>query len=79
MISIPVLLLWNVRLPLRQKLMLLAIFSLTIFVMIVAIIRVTIVQTYDRNVDMTWVYFWNNIEVTTCKCKACSIENDSSH
>lgn len=64
-ISIPVRMLWNVRLPLRQKLLLMIIFSLTVIVMIVSIIRVTIVGSSTQQPDISWVYFWSNIEMST--------------
>lgn len=64
-ISIPVRMLWNVRLPLRQKLLLMTIFSLTVIVMIVSIIRVTIVGSSTQQPDISWVYFWSNIEMST--------------
>ena len=58
--------LWHVRVPLRQKLMLIAIFSLTVIVMIVSIIRVVIVNSNKQNVDISWLYLWSNIEMATC-------------
>lgn len=63
--------LWNVRLPLRQKLLLMTIFSLTVIVMVVSIIRVAIVGSSTRSStqqpDISWVYFWSNIEMSTGK------------
>lgn len=63
--------LWNVRLPLRQKVLLMTIFSLTVIVMIVSIIRVAIVGSSTRSStqqpDISWVYFWSNIEMSTGK------------
>lgn len=58
--------LWNVRIPLRQKLILIGIFSVTIVVIIVAIIRVTIINDGNGNIDVSWVYLWSNVEVSTC-------------
>lgn len=60
--------LWNARLPLRTKAILLAIFSLTVFIMIVAVIRVTVVNSPNLPADVSWLYFWSNIEMTTCMC-----------
>lgn len=57
--------LWNVRLPLRQKLLLMTIFSLTVIVMIVSIIRVADVGSSTQQPDISWVYFWSNIEMST--------------
>lgn len=58
--------LWHVRIPLRQKLLLIGIFSVTIVVMITAIVRVAIVNSIDENADISWLYFWSNIEMATC-------------
>lgn len=63
--------LWNVRLPLRQKIMLMTIFSLTVVVMIVSIIRVTIVGLSTTNPDISWLYFWSNIEMSTAIVISC--------
>lgn len=64
-ISIPVRMLWNVRLPRRQKVLLIILFSLTVVVMIVSIIRVTIVGSETQDPDISWLYFWSNIEMPT--------------
>jgi hypothetical protein len=58
--------LWNVRVPLRQKLLLIAIFSLTFFVMVVAIVRVAVVYSRTTNADISWLYLWSNVEMATC-------------
>ena len=58
--------LWNIRVPRRQKLILMAIFSVVVVVIIVAIVRVVLVNSTQRNADITWLYFWSNIEMTTC-------------
>ena len=65
-ISIPVLMLWNVRVPLRQKVFLMAIFSVTFFVMVVAIIRVAVVYSETTNADISWLFLWSNVEMATC-------------
>lgn len=57
--------LWNVRLPRRQKVLLITLFSLTVVVMIVSIIRVTIVGSETQDPDISWLYFWSNIEMPT--------------
>ena len=57
--------LWNVRIQMRKKLALIAIFSVTIVVMVVSIIRVTVVHSANENVDISWLYFWSNIEMNT--------------
>lgn len=63
-ISIPVSLLWKIKMPLRQKLALMGIFSLTLFVVIISIVRVAVIRISDRvNVDQTWLFVWANVEM----------------
>ena len=63
-ITIPMSLLWKVRMPLRKKLALMGIFSLTVLVMIISIVRVVVVRTSDkRNADQTWLFVWANVEL----------------
>lgn len=61
--------LWNVRIPLRKKAILLGIFSLIIVVVVISIIRVRVIlgKDKDKNPDITWMYFWSNLEMATCK------------
>ncbi|KAL8919447.1 MAG: hypothetical protein Q9172_004963 [Xanthocarpia lactea] len=61
-ISIPVALLWRVRISLRRKILLLFILSLSIFTMIVCIVRVAGSQLSDGSVDSAWVTFWLHVE-----------------
>lgn len=70
-ISIPSLILWKVQIPLKRKLMLLGIFSLTVVVMAVAIIRVAVNSDNTRNAAIDWLYFWSNIEAATAIVIAC--------
>ncbi|KAL8915919.1 MAG: hypothetical protein Q9172_006562 [Xanthocarpia lactea] len=63
-ITIPVSLLWKVKMPLGQKLALMGIFSLTIFVMLISIIRVAVTKTSaTRQADQTWLFIWANVEM----------------
>lgn len=57
--------LWHVRIPLRQKLILIGIFSVTVVVMIIAIIRVTIIKPEHGYIDVSWLYVWSSVEVST--------------
>lgn len=57
--------LWHVRIPLRQKLILIGIFSVTVVVIIIAIIRVTIIKPENGYIDVSWLYLWSNVEVST--------------
>ena len=66
--------LWHVRVPMGQKLMLIGIFSLTVIVMIVAIIRVAIVNSSHKDADVSWLFFWSNIEMATCKSSCRSFD-----
>lgn len=65
-ISIPVTILRHTQIPSRKKSILLAIFSATVIIMAVAIIRVTLVkgteaQLQDASID--WLYLWSNVEM----------------
>jgi hypothetical protein len=55
--------LWKTKISLRKKLILLSIFSATIFIMIVAVIRVAVGMTYDRQINIDWLCFWSFVEV----------------
>ena len=58
--------LWKVRISIRKKLALIGIFSLTVIVMVFAIVRVGVVSTKDRIADISWLYFWSNVEMVIC-------------
>lgn len=62
-LSIPIIVLWKTRVPLRKKVILLSIFSATVFIMIVAIIRVAVDTTYDQEINIAWLCFWSFVEV----------------
>lgn len=66
-ILVPVNLLWSVRLSLRKKLALGSIFSITVFIMVFAVIRVVVVSSYSSMPDMSWLYMWSSIEQTVCE------------
>ena len=61
---LPISLLWKVQIYVRQKLLLGLVLSLTIFVIITAIVRVTVVLDQSRQLDLTWLYTWAVIEQT---------------
>ena len=61
-ISVPVLLLWNVRIGIRRKLALGGILSLSVCTMIVSIIKVAGGANVDGGVDPSWVFLWYVIE-----------------
>jgi hypothetical protein len=66
--TIPIIMLWNVRISLRKKLALIGIFSLTVIVIVFAIVRVAVVTSYTKQSDITWLYVWSNIEMSVGKC-----------
>lgn len=61
-ISVPVLLLWNVRISIRRKLALCGILCLSVCTMIVSIIKVAGANTSTGGVDSSWVLLWYEIE-----------------
>lgn len=44
---------------------LLSIFSATVIIMVVAIIRVTVDNTYGKEINIAWLCFWSFVEVDT--------------
>ncbi|MCJ1310649.1 hypothetical protein MMC25_004315 [Agyrium rufum] len=63
-ISIPIFLLWNVKITLRRKLILGAIFSLSVFMIAIAIIRVSKQRLANGTTDPVWAFFWLGIEAS---------------
>ena len=61
-ISIPILLLWNVRISIRRKLALGGILCLSVCTMITSIIKVAGAETSDGAVDSSWVLLWYDTE-----------------
>ncbi|KAJ6190495.1 hypothetical protein N7519_000516 [Penicillium mononematosum] len=70
-LSIPFLVLWKTRISLRKKLILLSIFSATNFIMVTAIIRVTVGMNYDRQMNIDWLCFWSFVEVDVAIIVSC--------
>lgn len=64
-LSIPILILWNTRISLRKKLILFSVFSATILIMVVAIIRVVVNNSLNSSVDIGWLYLWSFVEMGT--------------
>ncbi|KAI0452782.1 hypothetical protein F5B21DRAFT_526627 [Xylaria acuta] len=56
---------WRVQVPRRKKLALGGICSLTIFIIVVAIVRIT------GPPDQTWILLWSSVEMTTAIFVAC--------
>ncbi|KAJ5821824.1 uncharacterized protein N7525_011108 [Penicillium rubens] len=59
------------RISLRKKLILLSIFSATIFIMVTAIIRVAVGMDYDRQMNIDWLCFWSFVEVDVAIIVSC--------
>jgi hypothetical protein len=69
--SMPISLLWSVRVSLGRKFLLAGLFSLVLVTMVIAIIRVTVVgKGYvggNKQAEITWLYFWTFIEFAAGK------------
>ncbi|KAJ5185589.1 hypothetical protein N7491_006542 [Penicillium cf. griseofulvum] len=70
-LSIPFLVLWKTKVSLLKKLILLSIFSATIFIMIVSVIRVAVGMTYDHQINIDWLCFWSFVEVDVAIIVSC--------
>lgn len=64
-ITIPIRLLWNVRIKPRQKLGIGAFLCLSIVMVIVAIIKASGIRTSVDSFDLVWEVFWQQIEACT--------------
>lgn len=62
---IPFHILWRIQINLRQKLILGATLSLSIFMIILAIIRISKIRADKETADIIWVIFWQQIEAST--------------
>lgn len=65
MLIIPFHLLWRIQINLRQKLILGTTLCLSIFMIIIAIIRISNIQLAERIEDIVWVIFWQQVEACT--------------
>lgn len=63
-------LLWNASIDVRKKLALTGIFSLTVFIISVSIIRV-VLTTSEPGLDLTWLLLWSGLEITVAIIVAC--------
>jgi hypothetical protein len=59
------LVLWNTRIERRKKVILLSIFSATILIIVIAIVRVAIDNTLNSEINIAWLCFWSFAEVDT--------------
>lgn len=66
LITVPFVILWNVQIPRRKKVVIFGIFSATAFIIVTAIIRVTLVRGISsqmRSPSIEWLFLWSNVEV----------------
>ena len=61
-IALPLYLALKVKLPLHQRLALGAVFSLGIFVMIFAIVRIVVTNSNSSHPDPSWLNIWSQVE-----------------
>ena len=76
-LSLPFMIVWHVKIPPRKKFVLLTVFSLTVVVMVVAIVRVAVVNSPTKNPSISWLYLWSSIEMTTCMCWTFPVKSES--
>lgn len=69
-LSIPVIILWNVQIPWRNKIVLFGVFSATMLIILISIIRVALVKGIQQQLKepaIDWLYLWSAVEMATCK------------
>ncbi|KAL4907729.1 hypothetical protein BDW74DRAFT_175509 [Aspergillus multicolor] len=71
-LSIPMLILWRIQINLRKKILLTSIFSATVLIMTVAILRVTIVHFHHTVREVPWLWLWASVETGTAIIVACT-------
>lgn len=74
--SLPISILWNVRVSLKRKFQLAGLFSLVVITIVVAIVRVSVVTnsksvSQQNQVEVTWLYLWHFIESSVALLVAC--------
>ncbi|KAJ5691623.1 hypothetical protein N7488_012358 [Penicillium malachiteum] len=71
-LSVPYVILRKTQIPFRKKIILLSIFSATIVVMVVALVRVVINSSLNKNRDISWLYFWSGVEMGVAIIISCT-------
>ena len=61
-ISIPVALIWKAQLNLQRKLIIGSLLSLSVFMIVIAIVRTALASLPNGVVDTSWLFFWQGIE-----------------
>ncbi|KAI8944155.1 hypothetical protein F4801DRAFT_572741 [Xylaria longipes] len=69
--TIPISLIWNIRIRWEKKLALVTIFSLVLVTISFAIVRVVVVSALTRQPDVSWLYLWSSIEQNVAIIVAC--------
>ncbi|KAI0020445.1 hypothetical protein F4780DRAFT_372666 [Xylariomycetidae sp. FL0641] len=69
-IIIPVNIVWRARIPLKKKIALGCVCSLTALMIVVTIVRVAVGST-EQQVYITWLLLWNSVEMTLAIVVAC--------
>ncbi|KAF2806679.1 uncharacterized protein BDZ99DRAFT_448126 [Mytilinidion resinicola] len=73
--SLPISLLWSVRVSFGRKVVLAGLFSLVLITMVIAIVRVTVVSkgyvVGHRQAEISWLYFWSFTEFAVAILVAC--------
>ncbi|KAF7889869.1 uncharacterized protein EAF02_002284 [Botrytis sinoallii] len=72
-ITIPVAILWKVKITPRHRMALYGLFSLTVITMAFAIIRVAVVTAASRQPDSSWLYMWSAIEPPVAVVISCLV------
>lgn len=68
--SIPVIILWNVQIPWRNKIVLFGVFSATMLIILISIIHVALVKGTQQQLKepaIDWLYLWSAVEMATRK------------
>ena len=61
---IPIILLWRVKIKRSQKMLLGVFLCLSICMIVIAIVRISGLQIFQRRIDVHWALFWQEMEAT---------------
>ncbi|KAK4224840.1 hypothetical protein QBC38DRAFT_501902 [Podospora fimiseda] len=68
--TVPVLLVWDLHIPLKKKLAFVGLFSMTIIVMVIAVVRL-VGAFSDGHIDPTFAFLWGSIEMCIATMISC--------
>lgn len=63
-IMMPVLLLWKVKIKLRQKILIGLFLSLSICMILISFVRIFGLLHYNNFINVKWLLFWHEVEAT---------------